>query len=153
MARRNKSTVIEDIIEIVSKLPWWVGVVLALVSYLYLHHVAAQTIAVAPIDINKMVSASLSQIWKAVAGILQYILPFAFLIGAAISAYKNTKRYQPKQQNITANWNASPQPQTTPTCPQCGASMIRRTAKKGNRAGETFWGCSNYPGCRGTIAS
>jgi restriction system protein len=155
MARRNKSTVLEDIIVIVSKLPWWIGVVLALISYFYLHHVATQTVAIAtsPTNINSVLDASVSQAWKAIAGIFQYLLPFSFLIGAAISAYKNTKRDKPKQQSNTANWNSSPQPQTTPTCPQCGASMIRRTAKKGNRTGETFWGCSNYPGCRETIAS
>lgn len=36
-------------------------------------------------------------------------------------------------------------------CPQCGAPMVRRTAKKGPRAGKDFWGCSNYPACRCTI--
>lgn len=34
-------------------------------------------------------------------------------------------------------------------CPQCGSQMIRRTAKQGAKAGSAFWGCSNYPGCRG----
>lgn len=39
---------------------------------------------------------------------------------------------------------------STPTCPQCGAVMVERVAKRGTRAGEAFWGCSNYPDCRGT---
>ena len=39
-----------------------------------------------------------------------------------------------------------------PTCPQCGAIMVLRTAKKGTNAGSNFWGCSNYPSCRGTRA-
>lgn len=34
-------------------------------------------------------------------------------------------------------------------CPTCGASMVKRTAKRGTNAGNTFWGCSNYPACRG----
>lgn len=38
----------------------------------------------------------------------------------------------------------------TPLCPKCGASMVLRTAKKGNMAGSQFWGCSTYPKCRGT---
>ena len=37
-----------------------------------------------------------------------------------------------------------------PSCPICKASMVRRTAKKGANAGSQFWGCSNYPACRGT---
>lgn len=36
-----------------------------------------------------------------------------------------------------------------PVCPVCGASMIRRTAKKGPHAGKEFYGCSRYPQCRG----
>jgi restriction system protein len=39
-----------------------------------------------------------------------------------------------------------------PTCPICQSEMIRRTAKRGSNAGNTFWGCSQYPQCRGTLA-
>ncbi len=39
---------------------------------------------------------------------------------------------------------------SAPSCPQCGSSMRRRTARKGHRAGNQFWGCSRYPTCRGT---
>ncbi|WP_232370939.1 restriction endonuclease [Desulfogranum marinum] len=49
-----------------------------------------------------------------------------------------------------------PQPwtqvQDTPLCPKCGSEMIKRVAKKGSRAGKQFWGCSNFPKCRGTIS-
>lgn len=34
------------------------------------------------------------------------------------------------------------------TCPKCGSTMVLRTAKKGVHAGETFWGCSDFPHCR-----
>jgi len=34
-------------------------------------------------------------------------------------------------------------------CPQCGSSMVKRTARKGNNAGHEFWGCSKFPTCRG----
>lgn len=37
-----------------------------------------------------------------------------------------------------------------PACPACGKPMRKRTAGKGPRAGETFWGCSGYPECRET---
>lgn len=37
-----------------------------------------------------------------------------------------------------------------PPCPKCGHAMIRRTAKRGVLAGQSFWGCSVYPSCRGT---
>jgi predicted RNA-binding Zn-ribbon protein involved in translation (DUF1610 family) len=39
----------------------------------------------------------------------------------------------------------------TPTCPKCGELMVKRVAKKGEHAGEEFYGCSNYPNCKGFI--
>nr|WP_301002462.1 restriction endonuclease [Capsulimonas corticalis] len=38
----------------------------------------------------------------------------------------------------------------TAACPACGAEMVRRTARRGANAGGEFWGCSQYPRCRGT---
>ena len=38
---------------------------------------------------------------------------------------------------------------TEPNCPQCGSTMLKRTARKGANAGGEFWGCSKYPACRG----
>lgn len=37
-----------------------------------------------------------------------------------------------------------------PTCPTCGTEMVMRTARRGPKAGSTFWGCSSYPRCCGT---
>lgn len=44
---------------------------------------------------------------------------------------------------------ASAETTTTQTCPACGATMVQRKARKGPHAGQTFWGCSTYPACRG----
>jgi restriction system protein len=35
-------------------------------------------------------------------------------------------------------------------CPQCGHPMVLRTAQRGSQAGQQFWGCSQFPRCRGT---
>jgi restriction system protein len=35
-------------------------------------------------------------------------------------------------------------------CPICHSQMIKRKAGGGSQAGEEFWGCPNYPDCRGT---
>jgi predicted RNA-binding Zn-ribbon protein involved in translation (DUF1610 family) len=40
---------------------------------------------------------------------------------------------------------------TVPHCPKCGSEMILRTAKSGTNQGEKFWGCSNFPQCRGIL--
>lgn len=37
-------------------------------------------------------------------------------------------------------------------CPKCGSLMVMRTARQGASAGKSFWGCSSYPQCRGTVA-
>ncbi len=36
------------------------------------------------------------------------------------------------------------------TCPSCGSTMVQRMARRGRRRGRMFWGCSQYPRCRGT---
>ena len=36
------------------------------------------------------------------------------------------------------------------TCPRCGGQLVMRVAQRGNHAGQTFWGCSNYPCCHFT---
>ena len=33
---------------------------------------------------------------------------------------------------------------STPTCPKCGSSMVKR------KGYSEFWGCSRYPSCNGT---
>ncbi|QJI37084.1 DNA topoisomerase III [Pseudomonas sp. ADAK13] len=37
--------------------------------------------------------------------------------------------------------------ETSPSCPKCNASMLRRTGKSG-----PFWSCSYYPDCKGTVS-
>ncbi len=37
-----------------------------------------------------------------------------------------------------------------PLCPKCNQPMALRTARKGPTPGSQFWGCQNYPDCRGT---
>ena len=39
----------------------------------------------------------------------------------------------------------------TPACPKCGSAMVPRIAKSGANEGGKFWGCSNYPKCKGII--
>jgi len=40
-----------------------------------------------------------------------------------------------------------------PDCPGCGQPMVLRTAKNGKNAGCQFWGCSEYPECKGVVNS
>lgn len=47
----------------------------------------------------------------------------------------------------------TPSGSEAPACPQCSSPMVLRTARKGNNAGSSFWGCSTFPKCRGTRAA
>jgi restriction system protein len=39
---------------------------------------------------------------------------------------------------------------TQHACPTCQSPMVERLAKRGSNAGNSFWGCSQYPKCRTT---
>ena len=38
-----------------------------------------------------------------------------------------------------------------PACKLCGKPMALRTARKGKSEGRSFWGCTGYPECKGTM--
>lgn len=40
---------------------------------------------------------------------------------------------------------------TSPRCPKCGSTMVRRVAGRGLRQGKPLWGCSTFPRCKGII--
>ncbi len=42
--------------------------------------------------------------------------------------------------------------QKSKRCPDCGAPMVVRVAKKGAHTNEPFWGCSTYPKCKAIVA-
>lgn len=273
---RRKQSLVEDLFEITRKLPWWVGVVLALVSYVWLHSLAVSEVT-AVVQPGKMGDFVGQTLFKTLASVGQYLLPIIFLLGAAVSAYDRAKRralhtqvaaspdggalndmswqqfesvvgeaFRRKGYAVTETgrggadggvdlvlkkgietslvqckqWKAYKVGVDTvrelygvmaaraaaggfvvtsgqftddarafaegrniqlidgkalhalirgvkvpaisevaasaesnvdaPSCPQCGAAMAKRTAKRGGNAGNVFWGCSRYPDCKGT---
>ena len=87
----KRTSAAEDLLDLVSMMPWWAGVLLGLFSYLLLHATAAQpAVDVAqPGQIDAMIAQSL---WRTFATFGQYGLPVIFLAGAAVSAWKRKKR-------------------------------------------------------------
>ena len=284
MPRKRKQTPFEDFIELVALFPWWVGLILAVVSYLWLHSIAIAPMVTAtqPGQVGEVMTQSM---YKGLATAGQYIVPLICTLGALFSALGRRKREQlfsDVEQSDSAGalnemswqefemlvgeafrrkgysinetggggadggvdlvlrkegdkflvqckqWKAykvgvttirelygvmaaegavggfvvtsgvftqeaksfaqgksidlidgpeltamirqvQRQPQATsaipqraplnvaaaiatPSCPKCGSTMIRRTAKKGSNAGNAFWGCSDYPQCRGIMS-
>jgi len=67
--------------------------------------------------------------------------PLELLDGSELLNLISEVQKEPKPLNKKSNDNI---------CPLCGAEMVLRTAKKGPKAGEKFWGCSAFPKCRST---
>jgi restriction system protein len=93
---RQKTSILEDFIWIISRLPWWVCIILAIVSYLVLHNIA--TVPAPPMKLpNDMSRAVTHGLLTTFAMFGQYILPFAFGMGAlvsGISSIRNKKVYK-----------------------------------------------------------
>lgn len=91
MARRKKTSMADDLSELVAMLPWWAGVLLALVSYFVLHSIASRELVglTQPGQMGAMVTQS---IWKSLATVGQYVLPFICLLGAGTSAWRRRER-------------------------------------------------------------
>lgn len=89
MARRRKN-LLEDVIELITQLPWWIGVVAAAVSWAVLHALAGMALpSGAPVLPHMMLS-----LLRGLATGLQYLLPAVFLAGAASSAWRRYKQHK-----------------------------------------------------------
>lgn len=274
MARKSKQGAFEDLIDISAMLPWWAGVLLALIAYFLLHHYATAVI-VQPASVAQLGANVGSQLVKVLATIGQYLIPLGLIVGAGISAYGRHKRstlfanasasestsainamtwqefemlageafrrggysvgetggggadggidlvlrkdgekylvqckqwraykvgvpvirelygamaaagaaggfvvtsgvFTQEAKDFAAGRNidlidgvelheiikqvqpASSHDEkilslTGQTCPKCGSLMVMRTAKQGMNSGKSFWGCQNYPQCRGIV--
>jgi len=96
LARRRKKqrqSLFEELFEIATKLPWWVGVVLAAVAYFVLHHYAVMEITVTA-GAGGVGSGLVKGVFKGLASVLQYILPLVCLVGALVSAISQAKNKQ-----------------------------------------------------------
>jgi restriction system protein len=75
----------------------------------------------------------------------------SFAEGRAIELVATDELLRLIGSTATSDTRAEPAPDSVaPSCPNCSAEMVLRTAKKGANAGQQFWGCGRYPACRGT---
>lgn len=156
---RRRTSAFEDLLEIASRLPWWLGLVLAGVCYVWLHHVATEPMTTGPADLKNMGGLMVGMYWRGFATAFQYILPAVCVLGAAVSAYRRFAGGNGSPGSFSSSQAAGRPPiqagassaGSSPACPQCNAPMVMRTARKGAKAGSSFWGCSRYPQCRGTL--
>ena len=89
--RTRRKGAVEDLLAISAKLPWWVSLVIAVVSFAVLHSVAGQ-------DVGSVTSAkdigglAVKGLYRSLAAFLQYIVPPLFLLGAVVSMLGQRKR-------------------------------------------------------------
>ncbi|MDB5744132.1 MAG: restriction endonuclease [Polaromonas sp.] len=90
MEFREKPGWPKALIGLAARLPWWLGLALAGISYLGLHHLAQNPMPanLQPGQMGKLVMSATVQ-GLALAG--QYLLPFFFGLGALLSAWRRGK--------------------------------------------------------------
>jgi restriction system protein len=106
MARRSNSP-FDDIVNLTAKFPWWVGVILALASFLILHSYAGK-------DFRPVTSPGIDGVFQNIfPGFLyvlafygQIIIPFMFLLGSMLSVifnFRRTKLYDKTSKSLSHN--------------------------------------------------
>lgn len=65
--------------------------------------------------------------------------------GRLVPSFKTNKEHVKHVKTIIA------EKENKKSCPKCGGEMVIRKAKQGSNKGNSFWGCTNYPKCRGVV--
>jgi len=89
--RRKKSSGADDVMETVSVLPWWAGLLLAALAYVVLSFVASRPITISH-DPGKAAPGVIMAMVRMLAMIGQYVLPFLILVGTLGGVIRRAKR-------------------------------------------------------------
>ena len=159
MGRRH-GHILQGIVGIGGRLPWWVTVLLAVAAWGLLHRLAVSEPSVSA---SSEAATGLLNALRPVAVYAQYIVPWVLLAGMFTALIRRAARAQlsgtpPARDDrswevrfeAAAREQAWPEEPAEPVCPRCKGRMLRRTAKRGQNAGHEFWGCSRFPACHGT---
>ena len=92
MVRRKKTSPLEGWLDLMAMLPWWVGVVLALVSYVLLHQLAKPT-SLQGLQPGQMTGVVVGSVITGLAFAGQFIVPIICLFGA-LGSYLARRRRQ-----------------------------------------------------------
>ncbi|CAM3607744.1 restriction endonuclease [Polaromonas hydrogenivorans] len=90
MQLREKPGLPSALIGLAVRLPWWLGLALAVISYAGLHHLAQKPMPAA-LQPGQMGSFLLSAATHGLALAGQYLLPVFFAVGALVSAFRRGK--------------------------------------------------------------
>ena len=90
MELREKQGLLQALIGLAARLPWWLGMALAMVSYVGLNTLAQKPV-LATMQPGQMGSFVLSTMTQVLARAGQYLLPVLFGLGALLSAFRRGK--------------------------------------------------------------
>ena len=92
MARRRKTSPLEDLTSVLALLPWWVCLGLAVASYFILHALAAPATLVGSFRPDQMPSFMFRTMFKGLAMAGQFIVPIICLAAAVMSVVARRQR-------------------------------------------------------------
>jgi len=87
----KKTSALDHLIFIASRLPWWLSLALAAILGLWLHSVASTPLPIAA-DPHALPAAVTHSVFRAFATFGQFLLPLAFVVGALVSVFGRRKR-------------------------------------------------------------
>ncbi len=91
MSRKRRTSLLEDMLDLVALLPWWVGVSIAAVGYVVLHRIATPVQATA-VQAGQVGNVMAQSVIAGLATAGQYILPLVGLVGAVLSLVRRKQR-------------------------------------------------------------
>lgn len=83
--RRERTGLVDDLLAIGARLPWWANLALAVISYVAMHLVASQPPGTVTTT-EELGEFAARGLFRTLASFGQYLLPLIFIIGAVVSA-------------------------------------------------------------------
>lgn len=100
---RKKQSLVEDMVNVASRLPWHVSLILGALAYFGFHYVSSMpppTVAPGTANVGALLAGTFL---RTAASVMQYLVPFAFGLGALVAVYRRHR-----QSVLHANVAASP---------------------------------------------
>lgn len=92
MAKRMNASPAKLFIEWVALMPWWGGLALAAANYFVLGELAQPVSYADPVGLAQSIGTLTHMVFTLLAGVGQYLVPLACVIGAALSARHSRRR-------------------------------------------------------------
>ena len=67
--------------------------------------------------------------------------------GRLAATFRNHRKHVAHVKEIVAKKSSEPR------CPKCQGEMVKRTVKRGENIGKEFYGCKEFPKCRGMVGA